>query len=94
MSQTLIPRKERQLSNPAYRQYLYEKHQVVFSVRHLCFIFNGKAYRTTEPLMQQLHQMERAEARLNFYVLALFMVLLSFVWTAVNAMDSYVQSLQ
>ncbi|WP_408593770.1 hypothetical protein [Limnohabitans sp.] len=44
--------------------------------------------------MQQLHQMERAEVRLNFYVLALFMVLLSFVWTAVNAMDSYVQSLQ
>ena len=94
MRQRTLTRNERRLSNQAYRKFLYEKYQVVFSVRELCFLFNGESYPKAEPLMQRLHRLERAEVRLTFYVLAIFLILLCFVMTGVNAIDSYVQSVQ
>ena len=85
-------RNERQLSNPEYAKYLYEKYRVTFSVSELQYTFNGKQFPRAEPLMKQLHRYERTEANLNIYVLTLFLALLCAVTYGVYAIDLYLQS--
>ena len=85
-------RKERQLSNPEYAKYLYEKYKVTFSASELQFTFNGQQFPRAAPLMQQLHRYESTEANLNRYVLALSLVLLCAVTYGVYAIDLYLQS--
>ena len=85
-------RQERQLTNPEYAKYLYEKYKVTFSVSELQFSFNGQKFPRAEPLMKQLHRYESTEVNLNAYVLALFLVLLCAVTYGVYAIDQYLQS--
>jgi uncharacterized protein YprB with RNaseH-like and TPR domain len=91
-SRKVFLRKERQLSNPEYAKYLYEKYKVTVSVSELQFTFNGQKFPRAEPLMKQLHRYESTEANLNTYVLALFLILLSAVTFGVYAIDQYLQS--
>ena len=85
-------REERQLSNPEYAKYLYEKYKVTFSVSELKFFFNGQQFTRAAPLMQHLHRYESTELNLNMYVLAIFMVLLCAVSYGVFSIDLYLQS--
>jgi len=85
-------RKERQLSNPEYAKYLYEKYKVRFSISELTFTFNGQQFPRAAPLMQQLHRYESTEFNLNAYVLALFLILLCGVSYGVYAIDDYLQA--
>jgi hypothetical protein len=85
-------RKERQLSNPEYAKYLYEKYKVSFSVSELQFTFNGQQFPRAAPLMQQLHRVECTEVNLNMYVLALFLSLLCAVSYGVYSIDLYLQA--
>lgn len=90
--QYVFLRQERQLSNPEYAKYLYEKYKVTFSVNELQFTFNGGKFPRAAPLMKQLHRYERTEVNLNAYVLALFLVLLCSVGYGVFAIDQYLQA--
>jgi hypothetical protein len=85
-------RQERQLTNPEYAKYLYEKYKVTFSVSELQFTFNGQKFPRAAPLLKQLHHYESTEAYLNTYVLALFLVLLCTVSYGVYAIDQYLQA--
>jgi hypothetical protein len=85
-------RRERQLCNPKYTKYLYEKYKVTFSVIELQFTFNEQHFRRAAPLVQQLHRYESTEINLNMYVFALFLVLLCAVMYSVYAIDLYLQS--
>jgi hypothetical protein len=87
-------RKERQLSNPEYAKYLYEKYKVTFSLSELQFTFNGRQFPRAAPLMQQLHRYERTEVNLNMYVLSLFLILLCAVTYGVFSIDLYLQSIR
>jgi uncharacterized protein YprB with RNaseH-like and TPR domain len=86
--------KERQLTNPEYAKYLYEKYKVTFSASELLFTFNGERFPRAAPLMKRLHSYESTEINLNAYVLGLFVVLLFAVTYGVYAIDQYLQSLQ
>ncbi len=90
--QKVFLRQERQLTNPKYAKYLYEKYKVTFSVSELQFTFNGQKFPRAEPLMKQLHRYESTEINLNMYVLALFLVLLCAVMYGIYAIDLYLQS--
>jgi len=90
--QKVFLRQERQLTNPEYAKYLYEKYKVTFSVSELQFTFNGQKFPRAAPLMKQLHRYEKTEVNLNAYVLALFLVLLCAVTYGVYAIDQYLQS--
>ena len=92
--QKVFLRQERQLSNPEYAKYLYEKYKVTFSVSELQFTFNGHQFPRAAPLMEKLHDYESIEINLNAYVLALFLVLLCAVTYGVYAIDQYLQSFQ
>jgi uncharacterized protein VirK/YbjX len=91
-SQKPLLRQERQLSNPAYAKYLYEKYKIRFSANELQYTFNGQKFSRAAPLIQLLHRYERTEANLNTYVLALFLVLLCAAMGTVLAIDLYLQS--
>ena len=90
--QKVFLRQERQLTNPEYAKYLYEKYKVTFSLSELQFTFNGQKFPRAAPLMKQLHRYEKTEVNLNAYVLALFLVLLCAVTYGVYAIDQYLQS--
>ena len=90
--QKIFLRHERQLTNPEYAKYLYEKYKVTFSMSELQFTFNGQKFPRAEPLMKQLHRFEITEANLNAYVLGLFLVLLCAVTYGVYAIDQYLQA--
>jgi uncharacterized protein YprB with RNaseH-like and TPR domain len=90
--QKVFLRQERQLTNPEYAKYLYEKYKVTFSMSELQFTFNGKKFPRAAPLMKQLHRYENTEVNLNAYVLALFLVLLCAVTYGVYAIDQYLQT--
>jgi len=85
-------RQERQLTNPEYAKYLYEKYKVTFSVSELQFTFNGQKFPRAAPLLKQLHRYESTEVYLNTYVLALFLILLCTVSYGVYAIDQYLQA--
>ena len=85
---------ERELTNPEYAKYLYEKYKVTFSASELQFTFNGQKFPRAAPLMKKLHSYESTEIKLNAYVLALFLVSLFAVTCGVYAIDQYLQSLQ
>lgn len=91
-AQKPLLRQERQLSNPAYAKYLYEKYKIRFSADELQYTFNGQKFSRAAPLIQRLHRYERIEANLNSYVLALFLVLLCAAMCTVYAIDLYLQS--
>jgi hypothetical protein len=84
--------KDKQLTNPEYAKYLYEKYKVTFSASELLFTFNGQNFPRAAPLMKQLHRYESTEGNLNAYVLALFLALLCAVSYGVYAIDQYLQS--
>jgi hypothetical protein len=90
--QKVFLRQERQLTNPEYAKYLYEKYKVTFSVSELKFTFNGQKFPRAAPLMKKLHQYESTESNLNAYVFTLFLVLLCAVAYGVFAIDQYLQS--
>ena len=90
--QRVFLRQERQLTNPEYAKYLYEKYKVSFSVSELQFTFNGQQFSRAEPLMKQLHQYENTEVYLNLYVVTLFLVLLCAGIYGVYAIDQYLQT--
>ena len=90
--QNVFLRKERQLSNPEYAKYLYEKYKVTFSLSELQFIFNGQPFPRAAPLLQQLHRYECTEVNLNTYVLTLFLSLLCGMAYGVYSIDTYLQS--
>ena len=90
--QKSFTRDERQLSNPEYAKYLYEKYKVTFSAQELQFTFNGQKFPRAAPLMKHLHRYESTEINLNAYVLALFLVLLCAVTYSVYAIDQYLQA--
>lgn len=90
--QKVFLRQERQLSNPEYAKYLYEKYKVTFSVSELQFTFNGQKFPRAAPLMKQLHRYENTEVNLNAYVVALFLVLLCAEIYVVYAIDNYLQA--
>lgn len=90
--QKVFLRQERQLTNPEYAKYLYEKYKVTFSVSELQFTFNGQKFPRAAPLLKQLHRYESTEVNLNAYVLALFLVLLCAVTYGVYAIDQYLQT--
>lgn len=90
--QKVFLRKERQLSNPEYAKYLYEKYKVTFSVSELHFTFNGQKFPRAAPLMNHLHRYESTEINLNLYVIALFLILLCAVACGVYSIDLYLQS--
>lgn len=85
-------RHERQLSNPEYKKYLYEKYEVTFSMSELQFTFHGQQFLSVAPLMQQLHRYESTEFNLTWYVLAVFFSLLGVVSYGVFAIDQYLQA--
>lgn len=85
-------RQDRQLSNPEYAKYLYEKYKVTFSMSELQFTFNGQQFARAEPLMKILHRYESTEFNLNTYVLLLFLTLLCLVTYAVYSIDQYLQA--
>jgi hypothetical protein len=90
--QKVFLRQERQLTNPKYAKYLYEKYKVTFSVSELQFTLNGQKFPRAATLLKQLHRYESTEINLNMYVLALFLVLLCAVLYSVYAIDLYLQS--
>jgi len=90
--QKVFLRQERQLTNPEYAKYLYEKYKVTFSLSELQFTFNGQKFPCAAPLMKKLHHYESTEFNLNAYVFALFLVLLCAVAYVVFAIDQYLQS--
>jgi hypothetical protein len=85
-------RQERQLSNPEYAKYLYEKYKVTFSMSELQFTCHGQKFQRAEPLMKMLHRYESTEFNLNTYVLVLFLNLLCVVSYGVYSIDLYLQS--
>lgn len=85
-------RQERQLNNPEYKKYLYEKYKVSFSISELQFTFNGQQFTSAAPLIQKLHRYERTEINLTWYVLAIFLSLLSLVSYGVFSIDQHLQS--
>ena len=85
-------RHEKQLSNPEYKKYLYEKYKVTFSMSDLQFTFNGQQFPTTVQLMQLLHRYESTEFKLTWYVLAVFLCLLGLVSYGVFIIDEYLQT--
>lgn len=85
-------RHEKQLSNPEYKKYLYEKYKVTFSMSDLQFTFNGQQFPTTVQLMQLLHRYEITEFKLTWYVLAVFLCLLGLVSYGVFMIDEYLQT--
>ena len=90
--QKVFLRQERQLTNPEYAKYLYEKYKVTFSVSELQFTFNGQTFPRAAPLMNHLHRYESTEINLNLYVIALFLILLCAVAFGVYSIDLYLQS--
>ena len=85
-------RQERQLSNPEYKKYLYEKYKVSFSMSELQFTFNGQQFSSAAPLIQKLHRYERTEINLTWYVLVIFLSLLCLVSYGVFSIDQYLQT--
>ena len=85
-------RQERQLSNPEYKKYLYEKYKVTFSMSELQFTFNGQQFPSADPLIEKLHRYERTEINLTWYVLAVFLSLLCLVSYVVFSIDQYLQA--
>jgi hypothetical protein len=85
-------RQERQLSNPEYKKYLYEKYKVTFSMSELQFTFNGQQFPSAAPLIQKLHRHESTEINLTWYVLVIFLSLLCLVSYGVFSIDQYLQT--
>lgn len=81
--------RERRLSNPEYKKYLYAKYKVAFSMRELQFTFNGQKFSSAAPLMQQLHSYESTEVNLTWYVFVVFLSLLCLVSYTVFLIDQY-----
>ena len=90
--QKVFLRQERQLTNPKYAKYLYEKYKVKFSISQLKFICNGQEFRSSTPLMQLLDRHERTEFNLNWYVLFVVLIVFGIVTYGVICIDVYLQS--
>jgi hypothetical protein len=84
-------RRERRLVNLDYKKYLYEKYKPTFSSASLSFGFGGKEYQL-DALIAEFHRIEQEKIYLDYYVTALFILLLCLGYWGVVVLDAYMQS--
>ena len=82
---------ERRLDNLEYKSYLYEKYKPTFSSVSLGFRFRSEEYQLDD-LMAEFHRIEQEKIYLDYYVTALFIILLCLGYWGVVALDAYLQS--
>jgi hypothetical protein len=85
-------RQERRLINLDYKKYLYDKYKPTFSSASLSFGFGGKEYQL-DALIAEFHRIEQEKIYLDYYVTALFILLLCLGNCGVVALDAYLKSI-
>jgi hypothetical protein len=64
---------------------------VTFSIKKLRFYFRGEEFQLNE-LMAKLHRIEQEKINLDYYVTAMFIVLIIGGYLGVSVLDAYLLS--